>query len=225
MREQSEIDVRHRSPDAGAAVPQHDGRGDRGVRIVREKVPTRMQPEATDRDGVLREPVRMSASWPLGSAVRIAFGLVWAIDAWYKWQPEFQDNFMKIVQGGAAGQPAWLGPFYRFWVTVLQPYAHTLAIATAIGETVIAGALILGLGRKSIYILGALWSFGIWAIPEGFGNTSRASYTDIGTSVIYVLVFVALWAIDSCAGPRRYSLDAFIGRRLPWWRRVAEVHR
>lgn len=157
--------------------------------------------------------------------LRIAFGLIWAIDAWFKWQPEFQQNFMKIVQGGAASQPAWLGPFYRFWVTALQPYVHALTVATAIGETVIAGALILGLGRKYIYVLGALWSFGIWAIPEGFGNMSRAAYTDIGTSVIYVLVFAALWAIDSCAGPGRYSLDAVIERRLPWWRRIAEVGR
>jgi uncharacterized membrane protein YphA (DoxX/SURF4 family) len=225
MREQREIDVRHPSPDAGAAVPQHDGDGAGGVRILRETVPTRMQPQETERDQVLREPVRMSASWPLGSAVRIAFGLIWAIDAWFKWQPEFQQNFMKIVQGGATGQPPRLGPFYRFWVTVLQPYAHALAVGAAIGETVIAGALILGLGRKYLYVLGALWSFGIWAIPEGFGNTSRAAYTDIGTSVVYVLVFAALWAIDSCAGRSRYSLDAVIERHLPWWRRVAEAGR
>jgi nitrite reductase (NO-forming) len=157
--------------------------------------------------------------------VPILFGLIWAIDAWFKWQPEFQHNFMQILKGGAAGQPSWLGSFYQLWQTVLAPYAHALALATAVGETIIAIALIVGFARKYLYISGALWSFGIWAIPEGFGNTSRASYTDIGTSVIYVTVFAALWAIDSCAGPRRYSLDALIERHVPWWRRIAEVQR
>jgi nitrite reductase (NO-forming) len=69
----------------------------------------------------------------------------------------------------------------------------------------------------------APWSLGIWAIPEGFGNTSRVAYTDIGTSIINVTVFAALWALDSCTGPRRYSLDALIERRFPRWKRIAEV--
>jgi hypothetical protein len=55
------------------------------------------------------------ATW----VVPVGFGVVWAIDAWFKWQPEFQHNFMKIVQGGAASQPSWLGPWYHFWQTTL----------------------------------------------------------------------------------------------------------
>lgn len=195
------------------------------MRIVRETISADTSSGEAAREGVVQEPLPQSASRPLGNAVRIAFGLIWAIDAWFKWQPEFQHNFMKIVQGGAASQPAWLGPFYQFWQTALPPYAHSLALLTAIVETVIAVALIVGLARKPIYILGALWSLGIWAVPEGFGTTSRAAYTDIGTSVIYVLVFAALWAVDSCAGPGRYSLDTVIERRQPWWRRIAEVRR
>jgi uncharacterized membrane protein YphA (DoxX/SURF4 family) len=164
-----------------------------------------------------------SATNPTTWLVPIFFGLIWAIDAYFKWLPDFQHNFMKIVQGGAASQPGWLGPWYQFWQTALQPYAHSLALLSAIIESVIAVALIVGFARKPLYIVGALWSFGIWAIPEGFGNVSRAAYTDIGTSIIYVAVFAALWAIDSCTGPRRYSLDALIERHVPLWKRIAEV--
>jgi uncharacterized membrane protein YphA (DoxX/SURF4 family) len=164
-----------------------------------------------------------SATNPSTWLVPIFFGLIWAIDAYFKWLPDFQHNFMKIVQGGAASQPGWLGPWYQFWQTALQPYAHSLALLSAIIESVIAVALIVGFARKPLYIVGALWSFGIWAIPEGFGNVSRAAYTDIGTSIIYVAVFAALWAIDSCTGPRRYSLDALIERHVPLWKRIAEV--
>jgi nitrite reductase (NO-forming) len=172
---------------------------------------------------VVQQVPRRGRTHPATWLVPMFFGLIWAIDAWFKWQPEFQHSFMKIVQGGAESQPSWLGSWYQFWQTSLRPYAPSLALVTAIVETIIAVALIVGFARKPLYIIGALWSLGIWAIPEGFGNTSRADYTDIGTSIIYVTVFAALWALDACTGPRRYSLDALIERYFPPWKRVAEV--
>ncbi len=35
------------------------------------------------------------AGWRLQGigVLRIVFGLVWAIDAWFKWQPDFINNF------------------------------------------------------------------------------------------------------------------------------------
>jgi uncharacterized membrane protein YphA (DoxX/SURF4 family) len=223
MREQREPDVRLKWPRAEPSTDGHDGHRDDEVRIVRETVPAPVPANETVGGDVVQEPAPASSPWLLGSAVRVAFGLIWAIDAWFKWQPEFQNNFMKIMQAGADSQPGWLGPWYQFWQTALQPYAHSLALLTAIIETVVALALIVGFARKPLYILGALWSLGIWALPEGFGNTSRAAYTDIGTSIIYVAVFAALWAIDSCTGPRRYSVDALIERYVSGWKHVAEV--
>lgn len=184
------------------------------------------EPHVAPDDRLVVERVeRRRAANPTTWLVPIVFGLIWAIDAWFKWQPEFQHGFMKLVQGGAASQPGWLGPWYHFWQTSLQPYASILALGTAIVETFIAIALIVGFARKPVYILGALWSFGIWAVPEGFGNTSRVAYTDIGTSIVYVMVFAALWALDSCTGPRRFSLDTLIERHVPNWKRIAEVRR
>jgi hypothetical protein len=50
--------------------------------------------------------------------------------------------------------------------------------------------------------------------------------TDIGTAIIYAVVFLALVALDARGkGTRPYSLHAVIERRLPWWRRLAEVRR
>lgn len=180
--------------------------------------------QTTPRDRLALEQVRRGRkAHPATWMVPIFFGLVWAIDAYFKWLPQYQHHFMKIVHAGAANQPGWLGPWYQFWQMVLQPYAHPLALLSAIIETVIAVALIAGFARKIIYLTGALWSFAIWAIPEGFGNISRAAHTDIGTSIIYVTVFAALWALDSCTGTRRYSLDALIERYVPAWKRIAEV--
>ena len=207
-----------RSPHRPEAFPPTDSDGHRSQTESLEKA--RGVP---DESLAVEEVRRNRAADPTTWLVPIFFGIIWAVDAYFKWLPEFQHNFMKTVQAGAASQPGWLGPWYQFWQTVLKPYAPSLALLSAIIETVIAVALIVGFARKPLYIIGALWSFGIWAIPEGFGNTSRAAYTDIGTSIVYVTVFAALWALDSWAGPRRYSLDALIEQHFSKWKRIAEV--
>lgn len=191
---------------------------------------------AVTADGLIRETVPRDGAAPsqesaevaqpshlIGSAVRIGFGLIWTIDAGMKWTPDFQQHFTDVVKAGAGSQPGWLAPWYRFWEAVVAIHPGLFAVGVALVETLVAAALLLGFARKWTYILGALWSFGIWAVPEGFGNTSRAAYTDIGTSIIYVMVFLALLAVDQCFGTRRWSVDAAIERRLPWWRRLAEV--
>lgn len=186
------------------------------------KVSAGTPPDNSERVVVeaVRSQRRVSpATW----LVPIGFGFIWAIDASLKWTPQFQHNVVGTIQSGAVNQPAWLAPWYHFWITAFRPYAPSLGLVIAVIETMIAVALIVGFARKPIYVFGAFWSFGIWAIPEGFGNIGRAAYTDIGPSIIYVTAFAALWAIDSCAGPRRLSLDALIERHFPAWASIAEV--
>ena len=87
-------------------------------------------------------------------------------------------------------------------------------------------ALVLGFARKVTYMGGAIWSLLIWATAEGLGRTRPGEIaTDIGTAIIYAVVFLALLAADRCYATRPYSLDALIERHLPWWRRIAEVGR
>lgn len=160
---------------------------------------------------------------PAGSLVRIGFGVLWLIDAGMKWTPGFQSQFADIVKAGAGGQPGWLAPWYGFWEAAVAVQPGLFALGTAIVETFIAVALIVGFARKSTYMMGALWSFGIWAVPEGFGNDDRAMSTDLGTGIVYVLVFLALLALDKFWRTRPWSLDGLIEQHLPWWRRVAEV--
>jgi len=41
--------------------------------------------------------------------LRIAFGLVWAVDAWFKWQPDFINNFSSYLTGSLDGQAGCKG--------------------------------------------------------------------------------------------------------------------
>jgi hypothetical protein len=50
-----------------------------------------------------------------GSAIRITFGVIFAIDAYLKWLPSFTSSFQGQVTGAAQGQPGWLMPWFHFW--------------------------------------------------------------------------------------------------------------
>ena len=160
-----------------------------------------------------------------GSGTRVLFGVIWLADAYFKWQPSFLNGLLDVMHDGTMGQPGWLMPWFNLNRTIigLQPTAWAYGIA--IMETGIALGLIFGFARKVTYIVGAMWSFGIWTTAEGFGHLSSGVATDIGTAIIYVVVFFAFLSLDQRGGTRRYSLDAVLERRLPWWTRVAEVRR
>jgi nitrite reductase (NO-forming) len=78
----------------------------------------------------------------------------------------------------------------------VQPRADFFAYSTAVAETLIALALILGFARKVTYIGAALFSVLIWATAEGFGGPYSSSSTDIGAAVMYAVVFMGLLALD-----------------------------
>jgi uncharacterized membrane protein YphA (DoxX/SURF4 family) len=154
---------------------------------------------------------------------RIAFGVIWLIDAAFKWQSGFAHQFRDMINSAGQGQPSWLHWFYSFTHNVFTPHPYAWAYATASLETLIGLALILGFARKTTYILTALTGLGIWAIAEGFGGPYSSSSTDIGAAVMYAVVALGLLALNYEAGPSRFSVDYLLEQRIPSWHKVAEV--
>jgi hypothetical protein len=62
-------------------------------------------------------------------------------------------------------EPDLLRPWFHFWRQIVAQSRHGFAYATAGIETLIAAGLLLGVGRRALYVGGALWSFAIWTIP------------------------------------------------------------
>lgn len=158
-----------------------------------------------------------------GDGLRIGFGLIWAIDAAFKWQSGFRQGFMGMVMEQGQGQPGWLHGWFHFWINLQHPHSNFFAYATAVVETLIAVALLIGFARKSIYLFGALFSLTIWGTAEGFGGPYGSTSTDIGAAVMYAVVFAALLALDYEAGVSRFSVDYLIEKRISWWHRIAEI--
>ena len=162
--------------------------------------------------------------WPK-DALRILFGVIWMIDAILKWLPGFRADYMSMLLGGAKDQPGWLHPWFSFWINLQNPNAMFFAYLVAIVETLIAAALITGFARKLTYISAATFSVLIWATAEGFGGPYTSGATDIGTGIIYSIVFLFLLSLNSYEGPAYYSVDRLLERRISWWWHLAEIHR
>ncbi len=127
------------------------------------------------------------------AVLRIIFGFVWLIDAGFKWQSAFLNNFVSYLVQGAQGQPATVHAWISFWIHVVSTDPHLFAVIVALAETAIAISLILGLFTRVAIIGGIILSFTIWSTAEGFGGPYVTGSTDIGASIIYMLVFASLW--------------------------------
>jgi nitrite reductase (NO-forming) len=162
--------------------------------------------------------------WPK-DALRVSFGIIWLIDAVLKWLPGFRSGYMGAIMAEAQGQPGWLKPWFDFWISFQHPRVTFFAYLVAIAETLIALALIAGFVRKLTYLSAILFSLLIWATAEGFGGPYTSGASDIGTAVIYAVVFAALLALSYYAGPSRYSADYYIEKKISWWWKIAEMRR
>lgn len=139
------------------------------------------------------EAVDIASAWRRYAVVRIGFGLIWAIDATLKWLPGFRSGFAGMVHDSGEGQPAWLGPWFRFWIHLTAHSPSTFAVLTALAETAICLSLLLGLFQRMSFAFGIVFSLLVWGIGEGFGGPYTSGATDIGCAVMYAVVFAALW--------------------------------
>jgi thiosulfate dehydrogenase (quinone) large subunit len=164
-----------------------------------------------------------SAGWT-GLTVRVLFGVIWGIDAYLKWLPGYRQSYLSNLKQTAQGQPSWLHGWFHFWIN-LQSGAPTLfATLTGVMESALAVVLVFGVARRVGYAAGAVYSLLVWAVGEGFGGPYMSGSTDIGTGIIYTMMFVTLLAFAPPARRERFSVDRLLVERWPWWRKLAEPH-
>jgi nitrite reductase (NO-forming) len=145
------------------------------------------------------------------AVVRIAFGVVWLVDAVFKFEPAFYHGILGVVKAADAGEPNWLNPWFHAWYSLIGSAAGLFAVAIIVIESLIALSLLSGLARRTAYLGGAIFSFLIWSVAEGFGGPYVAGSTDIGAGIIYVLLFGLLYVVDTAKVPA-YSLVPVIAK-------------
>jgi nitrite reductase (NO-forming) len=153
---------------------------------------------------------------------RIGFGLFWVLNAWYKLQPGFQKQFVGMVSRAPQNAPAWVKSWIHLWGGFAGAHAALAYPLVVAIETAVAAALLLGFARRPLYLLGAIFSFMIWSVPEAFGRFWTAGQTDLGDSIMYSFIFLALYLVDAGAAGGGWSLDHWIAARVPWWRHISD---
>ncbi len=171
------------------------------------------------------QPVPQSSSSIASAGLRIAFGLIWAVDAALTWTSDFATHYVGYLHNAAQGQADWSAWWFDMWINIVTPNTELFVVLTRLAETALALALLFGFARKFTYILGALFSILIWSTAEGFGGPYVVGGSNMGAAIAYVLIFMALLAINHRAGPSTYSVDYLIERRFPFWRKFAEWNR
>jgi nitrite reductase (NO-forming) len=193
---------------------QHEQAAHRGMQLVQPDVPqiTMVMPHSR------------AAALPTAT-LRILLALAWIANAALKWFPAFGAGFLSMLTGAAQGQPAFLKPWFGLVTAIASDGRATfLAYGSAALETYLAMALLTGFARKVTYSVGAAYTALIWATAEGFGGPYvPGSSTDVGAAIIYTLLFLTLLVHDAGVGSSRLSLDSVLERRMPRWRRVAEL--
>lgn len=144
--------------------------------------------------------VRRPLSAPAMHMARILFGLLWAFDAFWKWQPYFLQNALTYMQQALPGEPSWIAAYISFFIVLIQAVGPVLfGYFAAIAESVIALFLLLGVGLRWLIPVGIAYSFGVWTTAEGWGAPYLAGSTAnkgdvLGTTNIYIIAFLFLAA-------------------------------
>jgi nitrite reductase (NO-forming) len=166
------------------------------------------------------------------AVVRIVFGVIWAIDAIFKFLPGFvhgQTLTDELGSGSKIHTPV-IHQWIQLWLNASQTDPAAFAIGTGVVEVVIAVCLLVGAFSNAVFIGSAIWSFGIWSAAEGFHLPwSKSGITDLGPSVGYIVASLVLfyavagatWSVDGRLKPvmARFGLGWLCSPT------VAELHR
>jgi len=137
----------------------------------------------------------MSEAWP--SLFRVAVGLYWLYFASQKWQGV---GWMKpLIETTANANP--IPGLHEFLVAVVVPNWLPFALAQAVGETLAAILLILGLATRWAGILGLL-------LAANLALTVAFAVNDDGFRWIYYLAVIVNAQVIA-SGPGPFALGRF----------------
>lgn len=129
---------------------------------------------------------------------QILFGLLWAFDAYWKWQPYFITHSITYLQQALPGEPAWIAAYITLFIAILKWVGPVIfGVGAAIIETVIAAALLANRAVRWIIPIGIAYSLGVWTTAEGWGAPYGPGFTAnkgdvLGTTNIYAIAFLFL---------------------------------
>lgn len=152
------------------------------------------------------------------ACLRVMVGAILAVDATLQFLPGAPPQLAYLLVVGAGQDQPSLSWWFSYWASVIAGDPGLWWYGTGVLMAILATCLILGVARRLAYVVGFLFSLMLWAIPNGFGGPYAAPNTDIGAGLLYAVLFLILFQVDSAASPARLAADTTLERRWPKWR-------
>ncbi len=158
------------------------------------------------------------------TVLRILFGAVWIADGLLRFVPGTyaQLSYWQVVMI-EDGQPPWLLGWLTFWAGIIAGTPALWWYGFGLIELALGFCLFTGFLRRPIYLVGLAVSILLWTVPQAFGGPYGPGSTDMGTGILYAVIFLALLHLDSISGPPRFTLDTTVGRQWPAWQRLVQA--
>lgn len=148
------------------------------------------------------------------AALRILFGGIWALNAWFAWQFSSVNTFAGCLAHPTSHQAPLIAGWTLFCMRVVNPQPHFFVYLIAMGETLIALCLIFGVLNNLACGAGMLFSLLLWFTAEGLGKPYGLIGTDVGVMIVSVLLFMGL--LLGGAG-QTFGADRYLVRKLGRW--------
>lgn len=156
------------------------------------------------------------------TVARAIFGVFWLSDGLFKFVFDNSTQLLQATQSSAVGQPGFLKPWFDFWIAVISISPHLFRLLIGGTEIFLGIFLILGFLRKPVYIIGLIFSLLLWSVGEGFGGPYGPGVFDIGTGIIYAMVFLCFIIFSVIRPTKEFSLDSLILRHKHSWAKYCE---
>jgi nitrite reductase (NO-forming) len=156
------------------------------------------------------------------SAARIFFGIVWILDGYFKFAFNTPNSLSQIVTYAGYGQPAWMQGWFTFWAGIISWSPPLSQALIGVTEILLGLLLVFGLLRKAVYLVGILFSLSIWSIAQSFGGPLAAGKVEVGSGLVYALVFFMLLVACSMQLETRFSLDPRITKKFSGWAQLSD---
>ena len=158
------------------------------------------------------------------TALRILFGSVWMADGLLRFLPgTYSQLSYWLVVMIEDGQPPWLMGWFSFWAGTIAGFPAFWWYGFGLMELTLGLCLFIGFLRRPAYLFGLALSLFLWTVPQGLGGPYGPGSTDMGTGILFAVIFIALLHLDSVSGPPRFTLDTVLGWRWPAWQRLVQA--
>ncbi|MGA7800615.1 MAG: hypothetical protein WCC36_07365 [Gammaproteobacteria bacterium] len=124
-------------------------------------------------------------------ALRVVFGIVWLINAWFQVQSIYLGHFLNWFAENHAGESSWLHA-YIGWVFhgILATGTLPVEITIAVVDILLALSLLTGLWLRFFGIVGIVYSLFVWSTMGALGEPYSTGSTDPGAGIVYAIAFV-----------------------------------